>query len=128
KVGLFTLDEVHISSCLPELSEKTAHEATKHFIPNAPAAWLWRMRMTTEKQSLLTRDGKLILVSVFVNSIPLGYMSVVPLVYLLKIGFSPITIGTIYAASGIANTVGYTPFGVLADRYGRKKFLIIGSL
>jgi MFS family permease len=54
-------------------------------------------------------------------------MSVVPLVYLLAIGYSPVTIGLIYAASSVANTVGYAPFGVLADRFGRKKFLILGS-
>ena len=66
--------------------------------------------------------------SVFVNSVPLGYMSVVPLVYLLEIGYSPVTIGVIYAASGIANTVGYAPFGFFADRFGRKRFLIIGSV
>jgi len=52
---------------------------------------------------------------------------VVPLVYLVEIGYSPVTIGLIYAASGVANTIGYTPFGVLADRFGRKMFLILGS-
>lgn len=81
---------------------------------------------SVSKQPLLTRQGTLILSSVFVNSVPLGYMSVVPLVYLLQIGYSPVTIGAIYAASGVANTVGYAPFGVFADRFGRKKFLVLG--
>ncbi len=81
-----------------------------------------------KKQGLLTLEGGLILASVFVNSVPLGYMTVVPLVYLVQIGYSPVTIGLIYAASGVANTVGYAPFGVLADKFGRRNFLILGSV
>jgi MFS family permease len=77
---------------------------------------------------LLTRDGKLLLSSVLLNSIPFGYMNVVPLVYLAEIGYDPSVIGLIYAASALANTVGLIPFGFLADRYGRKWFAIVGSL
>ena len=33
---------------------------------------------------LLTRDGKLLLSSILLNSIPVGYMNVVPLVYLAE--------------------------------------------
>jgi MFS family permease len=77
---------------------------------------------------LLTRDGKLLLSSVLLNSIPVGYMNVVPLVYLAEIGYDPSVIGVIYAASALANTVGLIPFGFLADRYGRKWFAIVGSL
>ncbi len=76
---------------------------------------------------LLSRDAKLILTWVLVNSIPIGYMNVVPLVYLLQVGYDPSTIGAIYAFGAIANTVAYIPFGLLADRYGRKVFLIVGG-
>jgi MFS family permease len=76
---------------------------------------------------LLTREAKLILLSVLLNSIPIGYMNVVPFVYLHDIGFGASLIGIIYAASAVANTVALIPFGLLADKYGRKKFLIIGT-
>ena len=76
---------------------------------------------------LLSRDAKLILVWVLVNSIPIGYMNVVPLVYLLEVGYDPSTIGAIYALGAVANTIAYIPFGLLADRYGRKVFLIVGG-
>ena len=67
--------------------------------------------------SLLSRDAKLILTWVLVNSIPIGYMNVVPLVYLLQVGYDPSTIGAIYAFGAVANTIAYIPFGLLADRY-----------
>jgi MFS family permease len=77
---------------------------------------------------LLTKDGRLLLSSVFINSLPFGFMNVVPLVYLAEIGFNPALIGEIYAVSSVANTVGLIPFGMLADRFGRKRFLIAGSV
>ena len=77
--------------------------------------------------SLLSRDAKLILAWLVLNSIPIGYMNVVPLVYLLEVGFDPSLIGVIYAAGAVANTVAYIPFGILADKYGRKVFLIVGG-
>jgi MFS family permease len=76
----------------------------------------------------LTRDGRLILLSVLLNSIPIGYMNVIPAVYLLEVGYSASLVGAIYAASAISNTAGLTPFGFLADRYGRKIFFFVGSL
>jgi MFS family permease len=77
--------------------------------------------------SFLTRDGKLILLQVLLNSIPLGYMNVIPAVYLLEVGLSASVVGAVYAASAFSNTAGLTPFGFLADRFGRKTFFLIGS-
>jgi MFS family permease len=79
------------------------------------------------KTHLLSRDATLVLVYLLLNSIPIGYMNVVPQVYLIQIGFPAGTVSIIYATSAIANTIGLTPFGILADRFGRKKFLIVGS-
>lgn len=80
------------------------------------------------KNSFLTRDGKLILLSVLLNTIPIGFMNVIPAVYLLEVGYSASIVGAIYAASAISNTLANTPFGILADRFGRKMFFFIGSL
>jgi MFS family permease len=86
-------------------------------------------RKAVEKElTLLTRDARLVIAYLFLNSVPIGYMNVIPLIYLIEIGYSPSTVSIIYAASAIANTIGLTPFGILADKYGRKKFLIIGSI
>ena len=54
-------------------------------------------------------------------------MNVVPLVYLLQVGYTAATIGAIYALGAVANTIAYIPFGLLADKYGRKVFLIVGG-
>ena len=79
-------------------------------------------------ERLLTHDSMLLLFSTFLNSIPVGYINVVPLVYLAEIGYDPSTIGIIYSVSAIALTIGLIPFGLLADRYGRKKLLIVGTV
>jgi MFS family permease len=77
---------------------------------------------------LLNRDGRLLVSYILLNSIPVGYMNVVPLVYLAEIGYDPSVIGAIYGASALANTVALIPFGFLADRYARKWFVLVGSL
>jgi MFS family permease len=80
------------------------------------------------EDKLLTHDGKLLLSSILLNSIPIGYMNVVPLVYLAEIGYNPSVIGLIYAVSALANAIGLIPMGFLADRHGRKWFLVAGSV
>src|SRR5579872_163522 len=79
------------------------------------------------QEGIVSRDAKLILSWVLLNSIPIGFMNVVPLVYLVDVGYSPGLIGTIYALGAVANTIAYIPFGILADRYGRKLFVAIGG-
>jgi len=76
---------------------------------------------------LLTPNSTLLLLSAFLNTIPVGYLNVVPLVYLAEIGYDPATIGLIYSVSAVALTMGLIPFGLLADRYGKKKLMIAGT-
>jgi MFS family permease len=80
------------------------------------------------EERLVTRDGRLLLVSVLLNTVPIGYMNVVPLIYLAEIGYNPSVIGLIYAVSALSNAAGLIPMGFLADRYGRKWFLVAGTL
>ena len=84
--------------------------------------------MEEKRQSVLTRNGACLLSSALLNTIPVGFINVVPLVYLAQIGYDPSVIGAIYSASAIALSVGLIPFGVLADRYSRKRLLIVGTL
>jgi MFS family permease len=78
-------------------------------------------------ERLFTHDGLLLLVSTFLNSVPVGYINVVPLVYLAEIGYDPSTIGIIYSASAVATTIGLIPCGLIADKYGKKKLLLVGT-
>jgi len=79
------------------------------------------------EERLTTHNGLFLLFSTFLNSIPVGYINVVPLVYLAEIGYDPSTIGIIYSASAFAATIALIPCGFLADRYGKKKLVIIGT-
>jgi len=74
------------------------------------------------------RDLVLLLVSMGLNSLPWGYMLVVLPIYLADIGYSGALIGLVTSVSSIANTIALIPFAIVADRYGRKPFVIAGFL
>jgi MFS family permease len=74
------------------------------------------------------RDFRLLLASMGLNSLPLGYTLVVLPIYLNEIGFSAEVIGAVSSVSAIANTVGLVPFALAADKYGRKPFVFWGFL
>jgi MFS family permease len=80
------------------------------------------------KDSLITRDFGLLLASMGLNSLPLGYTLVVLPIYLSEIGYSGEIIGAVSSVSAIANTVALVPFALAADRYGRKWFVFWGFL
>jgi MFS family permease len=75
-----------------------------------------------------SREVKLLLAAMGLNSLPLGYTLVVLPIYLSDLGFSGESIGAITAASSIASTVALIPFAIAADRYGRKPFVVWGFL
>jgi MFS family permease len=61
-------------------------------------------------------------------SVPVGYLQVVLPLYLLRAGLEPSLIGLLYSLSGLV-TAGLVAFsGALADRFGRRGFLIWGTL
>ena len=74
------------------------------------------------------RDLVLLLVSMGLNSLPWGYMLVVLPIYLADIGYSGAVIGLVTSVSSIANTIALIPFAIMADRYGRKPFVLGGFL
>lgn len=71
---------------------------------------------------------RLLLASSFVASIPLGYLLVVLPLYLARAGIEPAVIGGFYTASGAMTALLVAFSGVLADRWGRRNFLIAGTL
>jgi len=63
---------------------------------------------------------------IFIDS--LGYGVVVPVLplYAKTLGVSDFKLGVLFASYAIALLLGAIPFGMLADRYGRKPFILFG--
>lgn len=74
------------------------------------------------------RGTRLLLASSFLATIPLGYLIVVLPLYLARAGIEPAVIGSFYTASGAMTALLVAFSGVLADRWGRRRFLIAGTL
>jgi MFS family permease len=74
-----------------------------------------------------SRDVLLLLVSMLLATVPVGYLQVVLPLYLNRAGLEPSVIGLLYSLSGLV-TAGVVVFsGALADRFGRRGFLIWGT-
>src|SRR5260221_5668671 len=74
-----------------------------------------------------SRDVLLLLSSMALASVPVGYLQVVLPLYLNRAGLEPSLIGLLYGLSGLV-TAGLVAFsGALADRFGRRGFLIWGT-
>jgi MFS family permease len=74
-----------------------------------------------------SRDVLLLLTSMALASVPVGYLQVVLPLYLNRAGLEPSIIGLLYSLSGLV-TAGLVAFsGALADRFGRRGFLIWGT-
>jgi predicted MFS family arabinose efflux permease len=76
----------------------------------------------------ITRDGRLILAARAVRTFAYGFLSVLLGLYLKEVGFSPPQIGAVLTATllgSAALTVLFTP---LADRYGRRRLLLLSTL
>jgi MFS family permease len=74
-----------------------------------------------------SRDVGLLLASLVLASIPVGYLQVVLPLYLNHAGLEPTLIGLLYSLSGIVTAILVAFSGVLADRFGRRRFLIWGT-
>ena len=74
------------------------------------------------------RGTRLLLASSFLATVPLGYLIVVLPLYLARAGIEPAVIGGFYTASGAMTALLVAFSGVLADRWGRRRFLIAGTL
>lgn len=76
----------------------------------------------------LGRDAKLIILSNFFWAVTFGFLDVTYAPYLGILGQSGELIGTLMLVSSLSSAVLMIPFGILADRYGRKPFLLVGSV
>ena len=90
------------------------------------------VRMT--RQSLLRlpdvfdRDLKLLICSMSLRRIAMGFLGVVRAIYFAMLGFSPIEIGVLLSIATFVSAIHHITFGMLSDRFGRKPFLILGGI
>lgn len=75
----------------------------------------------------LPRSVLLMIVTLAVNSFTFSYLSIYIAAYLPEAGVSATTIGMLLGVEGLAMAVMAIPFGILSDRRGRKRLLILGS-
>jgi MFS family permease len=76
----------------------------------------------------LSRDGRLLFATFAVRSFAYGFLSVILGLYLDTVGLSPAAIGWIFTAAlagGAAMTIIIT---AVADRFGRKALLVVGTI
>ena len=74
------------------------------------------------------RDLKLLLCSMSVRRISMGFLQVVRAIYFAQLGFSPIEIGLLLSLATFVSAVHHITFGMLSDKFGRKPFLILGGI
>ena len=74
------------------------------------------------------RDMNLLTSSMFTRRIVMGFLQVVRAIYFALLGFSPVEIGLLLSIATFLSALHHITFGYLCDRYGRKPFLILGTL
>src|SRR6202035_4478502 len=74
-----------------------------------------------------SRDVVLLLTSMTLASVPVGYLQVVLPLYLNRAGLEPSVIGFLFSLSGLVTAALVAFSGTLADRFGRRGFLIWGT-
>jgi len=78
--------------------------------------------------SSIPRRVKWFVFLVFFTAVGYGYLQVLVSAYLPEIGFSSSAVGWILGVNGLAVVVASIPFGIYADRRGKKPVLFLGLL
>jgi len=73
------------------------------------------------------RSVLLMIIALSVNSLAISYLLIYISAYLPEIGVPAPTVGLLLGVEGLAMAIMAIPFGMLSDRKGRKRLLIIGS-
>jgi MFS family permease len=74
------------------------------------------------------RDLKLLLVSMSMRRVAMGFLQVVRAIYFALLGFSPVEIGLLLSIGTFVSALHSVSFGFLSDRFGRKPFIVIGGI
>lgn len=87
-----------------------------------------RVRRFYLSYSSLERDAKLIILSNLFWAVTFGFLDVTFAPYLDILGLPGELIGSLMLVSSLSSAILMIPFGIFADRYGRKPFLLVGSV
>lgn len=71
--------------------------------------------------------ARLLLANGYLATVPLGFQMVIVPLYLSRAGFDPAFIGLLFTVSGLVTAGLVAVSGLLADRFGRSRFLIAGT-
>jgi MFS family permease len=71
-------------------------------------------------------SAKLFLAGVIFGGIANGIFNVVLQLYLTSLGFSGSTLGSIFMMNALSAAILTIPMGILADRIGKRKLLLVG--
>jgi len=69
-----------------------------------------------------------LLVASSIGAFPWGYMVILQSIYLSIVGFSSEQIGLLFTVNGLIGAALSIPFGITADKIGKKKMLILSNL
>ena len=76
----------------------------------------------------LDRDARLLVAASSIASVPIGLLSVAMPVYMERLGLGSVLAGTFFTVTGVTSVALVIPFGVIADRYGRRRMTIFGGI
>lgn len=74
------------------------------------------------------RDIRLLTSSMFTRRIVMGFLQVVRAIYFALLGYTAVEIGLLLSLATLVSAVHHISFGYLCDRYGRKPFLLVGTV
>ena len=75
----------------------------------------------------LSRDAKILTLAGGLFSFPFGVIAVALPIYLKRLLYPEIVIGSFFSGVGVIAVLLAIPFGIVADRFGRKRLAIAGS-
>ncbi|MBI2764692.1 MAG: MFS transporter [Chloroflexi bacterium] len=78
--------------------------------------------------ALFPRGARLLLANGYLATVPMGFLMVVVPLYLARAGLEPAFIGLLFTVSGLVTSGLVAVSGLLADRFGRRRFLLAGTL
>jgi len=76
----------------------------------------------------IDNDGKVIFIEKIVRTVPYGFLGVIFGVYMAQLGFQPFTIGVVLTITVFTSALYTLGISFVADRFGRKRTLIIFAL
>ena len=78
--------------------------------------------------TIINRDGRLILLEKSIRTIPYGFLGVVFAVYMSELGFGAFLIGAVLTLTVFTSALYTFVISVVADRFGRRRTLVIFAL